>query len=182
MIRTLSKAPRPPRRRLARLALAASALGAGFGVLATAPTPASAASRPILKLASHGSLGKILVTASGMTVYVFTANSGGDASCTGACLSAWPAVTVAKGVRPKGGPGVTGLGTVSIGGKHQVTWNKHLLYTYALDTGPGVVNGNGVKEGTGTWWAATKKLVALTASSPKSSSPPSGGSSGGYGY
>jgi predicted lipoprotein with Yx(FWY)xxD motif len=174
----LSTTPRSARLRMARLALAASALGAGFGVLATTGASAGAASRPTVKLVSHGSLGKILVNSSGMTVYVYTADGANKPTCTGECASAWPPVTVAKGVKPKGGPGVTGLGTVTIDGKHQLTWNKHPLYTYTLDTAAGVVNGNGVKEGTGTWWAATKKQVAVTASPSAGSS---GGSSG-YGY
>jgi predicted lipoprotein with Yx(FWY)xxD motif len=175
---TLSKAPGSARLRIARVAMAASALSVGFGVVATTQTLAAAASGPTLKLVSHGSLGKILVTSSGMTVYIFTADSANKPTCTGGCASAWPPVTVAKGVKPKGGPGVTGLGTVTISGKHQVTWNEHPLYTYALDTGPGVVNGNGVKEGSGTWWAATKKQVDLV----KSSASPSSGGTPAYGY
>jgi predicted lipoprotein with Yx(FWY)xxD motif len=177
----LSKAPGATRLRLARLALAATALGAGFGALAMTATPAAAGSGPVVKLVTHGSLGKILVTASGKTVYIFTADSANKPTCTGGCAGVWPPLTVAKGVKPKGGSGVTGLGTVTIGGKHQVTWNKHPLYTYALDSHAGVVNGNGVKEGSGTWWAATTKKVALASSSSSGSSPSSGGSSG-YGY
>jgi len=172
-----SKAPGTARLRLARLALAASALGGGFAVLATASTPAAAGSSPLLKLVQHGSLGKILVTASGKTVYIFTADSANKPTCTAGCASVWPPVTVGKGVRPKGGPGVTGLGTVTIGGEHQVTWNKHPLYTYALDSGPGAVTGNGVKEGAGVWWAATTAKVATASSSSGSSAPSSG-----YGY
>lgn len=181
MNRNAPKAQTTSRHRIARLALALGALGAGAGVLATATsTPAGASSGTTLKLVKHGSLGKILVTGSGRTAYIFTADSANKPTCTGGCTSVWPPVTVAKGVKPKGESGVSGLGTVTIGGKHQVTWNKHPLYTYALDTGAGVVNGNGVKEGSGVWYAATKGKVSLASSS--SSSGPTGGGSSGYGY
>jgi predicted lipoprotein with Yx(FWY)xxD motif len=176
MNRNTPKAQTTPRHRIARLALALGALGAGAGVLATATTPAGASAGTTLKLVKHGSLGKILVNGSGATVYIFTADSANKPTCTGGCASVWPPVTVAKGVKPKGGSGISGLGTVTIGGKHQVTWDKHPLYTYTLDTGPGVVNGNGVKEGSGVWYAATKSKVSLASSSSSS------GSTGGYGY
>ena len=148
---------------MARLAVATAALATGFAFSAAAlPSSAGATGGTTVKLVSHGTLGKILVNSAGMTVYIYTADSANKVTCTGGCLSVWPPVTVAKGAKPKGGPGVKGLGTVSSGGKLVVTWNKHPLYTYALDTGPGVVNGNAVKEGSGVWYAATAKNVGTT--------------------
>jgi hypothetical protein len=66
---------------------------------------------------------------------------------------------------------VKDLGTVSTGGKLVVTWNKHPLYTYALDTGAGVVNGDGVKEGTGIWYAATVKNASGTSNAAAKGAP-----------
>jgi len=145
------------------LAVATAALVTGFAFSAAAlPSSAGATGGTTVKLVSHGTLGKILVNSAGMTVYIYTADSANKVTCTGGCLSVWPPVTVAKGAKPKGGPGVKGLGTVSSGGKLVVTWNKHPLYTYALDTGPDVVNGNAVKVGSGIWYAATAKNVSTT--------------------
>jgi hypothetical protein len=45
---------------------------------------------------------------------------------------------------PRGGPGVTGLGTVTLGdGDLQLTYNSEPLYTFTGDSGHSV-NGNGV--------------------------------------
>ena len=166
------------RPRLGRLALALSASVIGAGAAAWNASPAGAATRVVLRLTAHSGIGKILVNSAGMTVYIFTADSANTPTCSGGCADIWPPVTVPKGTKPKGGPGVTGLGTVSSGGKLQVTWHKHPLYTYALDTGPGVVNGNGVKEGSGTWFAATAAKVGAKTSGTNGST----GGSGGYGY
>jgi predicted lipoprotein with Yx(FWY)xxD motif len=169
---------------------AAAAVAGGLGALAlAAPSPAGASSHgsTTVKLTSHSGYGKILVTSSGMSVYVFTADAANKSNCTGACLSLWPPVTVKKGTKPTGGPGVQHLGTIPDGSKLQVTWNKHPLYTYTLDTSAGMVNGNGVMAGSHIWYVATSSRV--TSSSSGSGSTPttagsSGGSggSGGYGY
>lgn len=166
------------RHRLASLAVA-TAVGTGLalGTVALVP-PAGAASAVTVKLVSHGSLGKILVNGAGMTVYIYTADSANKSACTGTCATVWPPVIVPKGTKPKGGPGVNKLGTLSVGGKLELTWNKHPLYTYVLDTGPGVVNGNAVKEGSGVWYAATVKNASAAATAAKKTTP--AGSSAGY--
>ena len=135
--------PGTARRRLRRLGLGVATLGFVTAGLIGAAAPAGAAHKVTVRLVKHSGLGKILVNGAGMAVYVFTADSANKSACTGGCLAVWPPVTVAKGTKPTGGPGVKGLGTISSGGKLQVTWNKHPLYTYALDSAPGVVNGNG---------------------------------------
>ncbi len=196
-----SKGRGTARIRVARLVMVLAALGVGFGVLGTEAAAAAAHSRRTakhahsrhtlkaahpkltVKLVKHGTLGDILVTANGMTVYIFTGDTANKPTCTGGCASLWPPVTVAKGVRPRGGRGVVGLGTVLNGGKHQVTWHKHPLYTYSLDTHAGAVNGNGIAQGSSTWWAATKKRASLASSStPRKSPPTTTSGSPGYGY
>jgi predicted lipoprotein with Yx(FWY)xxD motif len=156
---------------------------AAMGLAAATATPAAAkAAKDTVKLVAHQGLGKILVNNAGMTVYIFTADHPNQATCSGGCASVWPPLTVPQGTKPVGGPGVKNLGTIGSGKSRQVTWDKHPLYLYALDTGPGVVNGNGVKEGSFIWYAATSKRVGAawpsSASSTSSSSPPPTG----YGY
>jgi len=162
------------RHRFVRFAVATAALATGFAFTAAAlPSTAGASGGTTVTLVSHGSLGKILVNGAGKTVYIYTSDPANKVTCTGGCASVWPWVTVPKGTKPKGGPGVKDLGTVSTGGKLVVTWNKHPLYTYALDTGAGVVNGNGVKEGTGIWYAATVKNASGASNTAAKGAPAS---------
>ena len=171
----------PKRHQVARFAAAAAALGAGFAFTAAAlPLPAGAASGPTIKLVNDGSMGKILVNSAGMTLYRFTTDHPNKPACTGACTGLWPPVTVPKGAKLTGGSGVTGLGTVASGGMLQVTFKKHPLYTYVLDTAPGDTNGQGVSDHGGTWFVATSSLKVATAAKSKSSTGST--SSGGYGY
>jgi predicted lipoprotein with Yx(FWY)xxD motif len=148
--------------------------------------PAGASTKhDTVKLVAHQGLGRILVDGAGMTVYIFTADHPNEATCTGGCAGVWPPLTIAKGSKVVAGPGISHLGTIADGKRLQVTWNKHPLYLYALDTGPGVVNGNGVKQGSATWYAATSARVdAKWPSSATTSTSTSGGSAppGGYGY
>lgn len=177
------KQPDTAKGHLRRLGLGVATLAMASAGLLGAAVPAGASGAVTVKLVSHSGLGKILVNRAGMTVYIFTSDAPNKSACTGGCLAVWPAVTVPKGTKPKGGPGVKGLGTISSGGKLQVTWDKHPLYTYALDSAPGVVNGNNVKEGSGVWYAATSKVVTTgAAKSSTGANGSSGGSTGGYGY
>jgi predicted lipoprotein with Yx(FWY)xxD motif len=94
-----------------------------------------------------GTAGTILVAgANGMTLYSFTMDvrDSGESACTGGCLETWPALTVAAGETPTGGPGVTGeLGTITRAddGTLQVTYNGLPLYFFKNDQAPGDLNG-----------------------------------------
>ncbi len=119
--------------------------------------------------------GTILVSSDGRTLYTFT-NNGRPVSCTGACASVWPPLTLPSGVTtPEGPSGVTGLGVVSVDGTKVVTHNGLPLYEYAGDASPGQVNGNGVTSFGGTWHVAK---ASGSAASPSASSSGSAGSSG----
>jgi len=115
-----------------------------------APTeqPSEAAGGEATVVAAEvGTVGTVLVDgASGMTLYIFTKDvkDSGESVCTGGCLTAWPALTVAAGETPTAGEGVTGtLGTITRtdDGTIQVTYNGLPLYFFASDTAPGDANG-----------------------------------------
>jgi predicted lipoprotein with Yx(FWY)xxD motif len=95
-----------------------------------------------------GDAGTILVDAeTGLTLYLFTMDvqGSGESACTGGCLEAWPALTVAAGETPTGGPGVdpAKLGTITRAdnGEIQVTYDGLPLYFFQNDEEPGDLNG-----------------------------------------
>jgi predicted lipoprotein with Yx(FWY)xxD motif len=105
---------------------------------------------------SKTSLGKILVSSSGRTLYMFTRDARNKDRCAkiSNCPSIWPALTVNG--KPTAGPGVKAslLGTIRLAhGVKQVTYAGHPLYTYQGDTGPGQTSYVGVNQFGGNWYA-----------------------------
>ncbi len=112
-----------------------------------------AATTAVVDAAVVGSYGKILVSSSGRTLYRYTPDGTGPPTCTGACATTWPPLTVPTGTAAvAAGPAVvaTDLGTVArSGGALQVTYKKMPLYTYSGDTAAGQANGQGIG---GIWY------------------------------
>lgn len=135
-------------------ALCASVLVAPAGARTGTATLAKAPhTRKVAKKARNAGLGKIvLTTLKGRTLYTLSAEVKGRFICTGACLSAWHPLVVAKGVKPLG---PTRLGLVKRpDGRMQVTFKGRPLYTFSGDTKAGQAKGEGVKD-VGTWHAAS---------------------------
>jgi len=130
------------------------------------------------------SLGTVLVTSNGLTLYHLTTEHGGQVQCTGSCAQTWPPYTVAAGTMPTGTGTMTGLGTLTRpDGTTQVTYNGEPLYRFSGDSAPGDTNGNGIS---GVWFAVKAQAPAGaagagTSSSTSSTSSTSSGS-GGHGY
>ncbi len=159
--------PAPLRARPLALWLIAAAVA-----LAALAVPALAKTTVHVHTAQNATLHKrVVVTASGRTLYTLSAEVHRKFICTGACLSTWHPLKV-----PVGGTvaGVAKLGVVKRpDGSRQATFNGRPLYTFSGDRKKGDANGEGFKD-VGTWRAAA-------VSSSKASSPaPSGG--GGVGY
>ena len=146
----------------ASLALSMAACGdddepvttAGGQAPASTAAPTTAASRPTVATA-NSSLGTIFVDASGKALYTWDRDTTATSSCTGNCAATWPPLVLPAGTTaPVAGPGVGNL-TVAArpddASKMQVVWNGKPLYTYAGDTAPGEVKGDGVG---GTWHVA----------------------------
>jgi predicted lipoprotein with Yx(FWY)xxD motif len=94
-----------------------------------------------------GSQTVLVAGSNGMTVYTFTSDTAGSgtSACSGACLTKWPALTVAAGATPTAGDGVAGkLGTITRAddGTLQVTYNGLPLYFFQNDKAPGDTNGS----------------------------------------
>lgn len=129
------------------------------------------------------SVGKVLVTSSGMTLYVFGRDAHKGPTCTGSCAAVWHPLLA--GTKLVAGPGVKKalLGADRTkGGKRQVTYDHWPLYTFTGDTAPGQAHGQGIESFGGKWstvGATGKSLVAVTTVTKHSGgSGGSGGSSG----
>jgi predicted lipoprotein with Yx(FWY)xxD motif len=137
------------------------------GIVAAPATRAAGMTSPQaapVKVASTHSIGKILVTAHGMTLYYFTAEKNGTIACTGGCSKIWPPFLLRTGQTLRGIHGLPGkLGTMKRpDGSTQITYNGWPLYTYVRDQHPGQMLGQGVR---GMWYVATLRLKARASSS-----------------
>jgi predicted lipoprotein with Yx(FWY)xxD motif len=113
---------------------------AAAAVAAVLAGPAAAGTSPTTLKLKKTSVGTILVNGHGFTVYAFTKDGRNRDACAAisGCLSIWP--VVGGSVRPILGRGVKRslVGTTTLkGGKKQLTYGGHPLYTYVADSGPG---------------------------------------------
>jgi predicted lipoprotein with Yx(FWY)xxD motif len=153
---------------VAALVAVVAALLVGLAALAA---PAFAKHNVHVHAAQNATLGKkIVVTASGRTLYTLSAETHGRFICTGSCLHTWHPLKVPAGAKVQG---VARLGTIRRPeGGRQATFNGRPLYTFAMDAKKGDVNGEGFKD-VGTWHAAV--VASHKAPAP---APATGG--GGY--
>ncbi len=101
-------------------------------------------------------LGSTLVNSSGHTLYLFKKDKSGKSACGGGCAKFWPPL-LSRG-KPTAGPGVKAslLGTTKrSNGSLQVTYNRHPLYTFALDKRAGQTNGEGTFAFGAKWYAVS---------------------------
>ena len=128
----------------------------------------SSGSSDTVMVANNPTLGDILVDSNGMTLYLFLKDNGTTTACTGTCAQNWPALTSAS---PSAGSGAdaTLLGTVP--DSNQVTYNGHLLYTFAKDKNPGDINGEGLLS---AWYAVSPTGEAVQPAAAAASPTKSG--------
>jgi len=100
---------------------------------------------------ADSSLGTIVVDGEDMTVYYYGKDTqgSGTSACEGECAAAWPAVH-AESADPQVDGVTAEVGTITgVDGELQVTVDGRPVYTYAGDTAPGDVTGQGVND---AWW------------------------------
>jgi predicted lipoprotein with Yx(FWY)xxD motif len=120
-----------------------------------APTATTSAAPTALITTKQGKLGTILAYGpKRLTVYLFEADKGGTASCSGECASVWPAVS---GHPQASGQAVAShLGTITrADGTTQVTYNGHPLYLYSRDKDDGDSYGQGLNSFGASWYVLT---------------------------
>src|SRR5713226_5979912 len=107
-------------------------------------------------------LGMVLVNSRGHTLYLFGRDKNGKSACSGSCATYWPPL-LSHG-KPTAGRGVKAslLGTTKrSNGSLQVTYNRHPLYTFALDKRAGQTNGEGTFAFGAKWYAVSAKGTAV---------------------
>lgn len=133
----------------------AGALALMAGLLAGSLVDVAHAKVAPLKVATaqNATLGKkILVTATGRTLYTLSAETNGTFICRDAsCLSTWPPLILKAGQKATG---VKHLGAVKRpDGRRQATFRGRPLYRFVDDRKKGDVKGEGFRD-VGTWRAA----------------------------
>jgi predicted lipoprotein with Yx(FWY)xxD motif len=132
---------------VAAFATSSVALGAELSAHATRTTT--------IRLAQTH-LGKILVSPSGATLFMFTRDRANTDACAriNGCSTVWPVLksegtlTAGRGLRS------ALLSTIKLSsGARQVSYDGHPLYTYSLSTSPGDTSYVGANEFGGRWYA-----------------------------
>ncbi|HTE63359.1 MAG TPA: hypothetical protein VK631_23590 [Solirubrobacteraceae bacterium] len=170
---------RSPSRAVPVAALAALALALGAcGNDTEQPAATAGGKAPTVSVKDVDGVGSVLVDQDGAALYTADVEADGTIHCTAGCLSIWVPLAAPAGA-PTAADGVGGkLDTVKRpDGSMQVTHDGKPLYTFAEDTQPGQVTGDGLKDTfdgqSFTWHAVT---------SQGTSSGTSGGGARDYGY
>src|SRR5712691_3275611 len=139
------------------------------GVLAAVSVAGSATRSSATVSLRKTALGTILVRSSGHTLYLFEKDRSGKSACNASCAQFWPPL-LSQG-KPTAGPGVKAslLGTTTrTNGSVQVTYNKHPLYSFALDKQAGQTKGEGSFAFGAKWYVVSARGAAILAASTAS--------------
>lgn len=106
------------------------------------------------------SLGSILETASGHTLYAHSNDTANKSNCSAACRAIWPPLTVSA--TPSFGAGVKTSLVNRVGSTNQLSYGGHPLYTFVYDTSLHQTKGEGIVTFGGTWdvVSSTGKVIA----------------------
>ena len=119
-------------------------------------TPSAHASRGTVVSVRHTSLGRVLVSSSGRTLYEFTHDRTNKDTCVAinGCSGTWPPLLSSGRLSAASGVQASLLSTIKLSnGSRQVTYAGHPLYLYSGDSGPGETEYVGVREFGGNWYA-----------------------------
>jgi predicted lipoprotein with Yx(FWY)xxD motif len=167
-------AARLPRMLVATAAVVA--LAAASLALYPPATHAAQATGAVVSTAKT-SLGPVIVTSNGRTLYLFEKDRSSKSACSGQCAVAWPPLITSAKPHVAGGAKASLIGTTKrADGRLQVTYNNHPLYTFVKDTKAGQTNGEGLNA-FGAGWDAISPAGAKI----EKPSAPSPGGGGGYG-
>jgi predicted lipoprotein with Yx(FWY)xxD motif len=170
---------RHPKIIIAGIGLAAAATAGGITAASAASSPAAAgqstaAAVHTTQAAVAGKTETILVDRQGLPLYFYRPDTATNSRVAGELATLWPPLT-------SGSPASTGLGgklaVVKDAHGDQISYNGHLLYTFA-DDHAGQVTGQGVQD----FFVATPGLTPIAGSSTPAGTSPAAPSGNGYGY
>jgi predicted lipoprotein with Yx(FWY)xxD motif len=134
----------------------------------------------VVTVAVSETFGTSLTDGDGRTLYLFTADSPGVSTCTGACLAVWPPLLTVGAPVTRGAVDASLLGTLTRDdGTVQVTYGGWPLYLFAGDSAAGDATGQGVD---GVWFVVAPDGTAIEGLSDSERSSESSGESSVYGY
>ena len=138
-------------------------------------TASSAAAGAAVTIATHkGPLGTYLTTSTGMSLYMFAADSGGKSNCNSSCVQYWPPLA-GSSAQTTGAANSAMTGTIMRSdGTSQITYAGHPLYTYVGDTKAGDTNGQGKDLNGGKWYLLDPKGAQISGSASGNSGTSSG--------
>jgi predicted lipoprotein with Yx(FWY)xxD motif len=172
------------RQRMIVAAAALAALAAAIFALHPRATLAAHANGAVVSTAKT-SLGGIIVTSNGRTLYLFAKDRNGKSACSGQCAVFWPPLLTSGKPRVTGSAKGSLIGTTKrADGRLQVTYNHHPLYTFVKDKKADQTNGEGVKAFGATWDAVSpagamiKKKVSTATPPPANPIPQNNGGDG----
>jgi predicted lipoprotein with Yx(FWY)xxD motif len=154
---------------------------AAFAAAFVCVSLAAGAALPTVKTAKVPALGKVVVSASGRTLYHYTDESRGKVACAGACAKLWPPLLLKAGMKPVAGAGIVAskLGTLKRpDGTSQVTYGGLGLYLYMGDKKAGDTNGEGIESS----WYAVSPAAKIVKEPAAAASGDGGGGLGSSGY
>jgi predicted lipoprotein with Yx(FWY)xxD motif len=150
------------------IALAAAGVAAAAAVTHQSSHSIAASQATAGRVTLHKTtLGKVLATSSGRTLYLFMKDKSGQSSCYGQCAGYWPPLMKKGALRAGTGVKASLLGTTKRkNGKRQVTYKGHPLYLYSLDSGAGKVSGQGQNAFGAKWYVLSAAGKAIKAAPP----------------
>jgi len=114
-------------------------------------SPSAGSGSATVLVANNATLGAILTTSNGLTLYTYAKDTPGKSVCNDKCAVNWPPLlSDAAPTAPDGATGTFGV-IKRDDGSSQVTYNNMPLYTYFKDTDPGDTYGQDVGD---VWYAA----------------------------
>jgi predicted lipoprotein with Yx(FWY)xxD motif len=147
---------------VATVLLAAGCGGSTPSTSAASPSPSPAATGEKIAVATNAKLGSFLVDESGMTVYLFVADTGTASTCYSTCAIIWPPVLTTGAPQAGTGAQASLLGTTTrTDGKVEVTYAGHPLYYFMQDKAAGDVKGQGINGFGALWWVLSPSGAAI---------------------
>jgi predicted lipoprotein with Yx(FWY)xxD motif len=120
----------------------------------------AAAGAAVVVTTTTSKFGRVLVTGSRMSLYLFTGDGFPPIACTALnkekdgtkCTTVWPPLLATGRLVAKGGVRQAGLGTVTRNHVKQVTYFGHPLYRFVNDVAAGQMNGQNYPQFDGQWY------------------------------